>query len=401
MSNLGLLFFFKYFNFLSINLNKMFSSFAIPIASPVLDILLPVGISFYTFQTLSYTIDVYNRKIPAEKHFGYFALYVSFFPQLVAGPIERPQNLLPQLKIKHEFDYERVTYGLKLMAWGLFKKMVIADTLAIYVNKVYNNLPEYQGFVLVIATVFFTLQIYCDFSGYSDIAIGAARMLGIDLMKNFNAPYLATSIKDFWSRWHISLSTWFRDYVYIPLGGNRVDFSWQIFNLLVTFLLSGLWHGANWTFVVWGALHGFLLILETLYDRYVGKKLFEENKFVIVAKTVATFSVVAFAWIFFRANNIDDAFYVLVHMFDGIVSPVKYIKTGFYSLGVWGVAFRKLMFPVLILFLYDYYEQKVSVINKISKYKWIYRWTVYIVFVLYVIFVTPKNTTPDFIYFQF
>lgn len=379
----------------------MFSSFAIPIASPVLDILLPVGISFYTFQTLSYTIDVYNRKIPAEKHFGYFALYVSFFPQLVAGPIERPQNLLPQLKIKHEFDYERVTYGLKLMAWGLFKKMVIADTLAIYVNKVYNNLPEYQGFVLVIATVFFTLQIYCDFSGYSDIAIGAARMLGIDLMKNFNAPYLATSIKDFWSRWHISLSTWFRDYVYIPLGGNRVDFSWQIFNLLVTFLLSGLWHGANWTFVVWGALHGFLLILETLYDRYVGKKLFEENKFVIVAKTVATFSVVAFAWIFFRANNIDDAFYVLVHMFDGIVSPVKYIKTGFYSLGVWGVAFRKLMFPVLILFLYDYYEQKVSVINKISKYKWIYRWTVYIVFVLYVIFVTPKNTTPDFIYFQF
>lgn len=401
MSNLGLLFFFKYFNFLSINLNKMFSSFAIPIASPVLDILLPVGISFYTFQTLSYTIDVYNRKIPAEKHFGYFALYVSFFPQLVAGPIERPQNLLPQLKIKHEFDYERVTYGLKLMAWGLFKKMVIADTLAIYVNKVYNNLPEYQGFVLVIATVFFTLQIYCDFSGYSDIAIGAARMLGIDLMKNFNAPYLATSIKDFWSRWHISLSTWFRDYVYIPLGGNRVDFSRQIFNLLVTFLLSGLWHGANWTFVVWGALHGFLLILETLYDRYVGKKLFEENKFVIVAKTVATFSVVAFAWIFFRANNIDDAFYVLVHMFDGIVSPAKYIKTGFYSLGVWGVAFRKLMFPVLILFLYDYYEQKVSVINKISKYKWIYRWTVYIVFVLYVIFVTPKNTTPDFIYFQF
>jgi len=251
-SNLGLLFFFKYFNFFSGSINAVLDQFNVFYNVPYYDYLLPVGISFYTFQTLSYTIDVYKGKQKPEYHFGKFALFVSFFPQLVAGPIERSVNLLPQFSQTFKFEYARIRDGIILMTWGMFKKVVIADRLSEYVNEVFNNPESYDGFHNILATLFFSFQIYCDFSGYSDVAIGAALVMGYHLMKNFNRPYLAKSIGEFWSRWHISLSTWFRDYVYIPLGGNRVNISRLLFNLYITFLISGLWHGANWTFAIWG-----------------------------------------------------------------------------------------------------------------------------------------------------
>lgn len=242
---LGVIFFFKYFNFVSESVSYILNMFTLKMTPMTLNLVLPVGISFYTFQTLSYVIDVYKGDVSAEPHFGKYAAFVSFFPQLVVGPIERTSNLLPQIKAKHEFDYDKSNYGLKLMAWGYFTKVVITDILSQIVNKVYDYPQRYHGFALVLATIFFTFQIYCDFSGYSDIAVGTAKMMGIDLMTNFKSPYFSQNIKDFWSRWHISLSTWFRDYVYIPLGGNRVERIRHYFNLVVTFLVSGLWHGSK------------------------------------------------------------------------------------------------------------------------------------------------------------
>lgn len=259
-SNLGLLFGFKYLTFFNESTRAVFDQLNIFYGVPTFEILLPVGISFYTFQTLSYTIDVYRGARPPERHLGIFALYVSFFPQLVAGPIERSTRLLPQFFQHHGFDAGRVQSGLRLILWGFFKKIVIADRLAVYVNAVYANPSAYDGPSLLLATYFFAFQIYCDFSAYSDIAIGSARVMGFELMQNFRRPYFARSIQEFWQRWHISLSTWFRDYVYLPLGGNRVP-TWRWYtNLLLVFLVSGLWHGANWTFVVWGALHGTYLV---------------------------------------------------------------------------------------------------------------------------------------------
>lgn len=250
--NLGLLFLFKYFNFFNGTLRDIFINFNIAYNVPDFSLLLPMGISFYTFQTMSYTIDVYKGRREPEKHLGIFALYISFFPQLVAGPIERSEKLLPQFREKHTFNYERVTDGLKRMLWGFFKKMVIADRLSILVKYVYgSNLYNLEGFPLLLGTLFFAFQIYCDFSGYSDIAIGAAKVMGFDLMENFNRPYFSKSISEFWKRWHISLSTWFKDYVYIPMGGNRVKVPRHYFNLFFTFLVSGLWHGTDWTFVAW------------------------------------------------------------------------------------------------------------------------------------------------------
>ena len=262
-TNLGLLFFFKYFNFFGDSINFVFERFNIFARVPAYEYLLPVGISFYTFQTLSYTIDIYRRKQKPEYHFGRFALFVSFFPQLVAGPIERSVNLIPQFRQDFKFEYERVKEGILLMVWGFFKKVVIADRLAEYVNLVYNNPADFAGLQNVIATFFFSFQIYCDFSGYSDIAIGSALIMGYRLMTNFRRPYFAASIGEFWHRWHISLSTWFRDYVYISLGGNRVVKWRYYYNLFITFLVSGLWHGAEWTFVIWGAIHGFYTVSYT------------------------------------------------------------------------------------------------------------------------------------------
>ena len=267
-TNLGLLFAFKYFNFFSDSTRIFLQQFAIQLNPLTLKVLLPVGISFYTFQTLSYTIDIFRGRIKPEKHLGIFAVYVSFFPQLVAGPIERAKNLLPQFYVKHKFKYDRAVSGARLMLWGFFKKMVIADTVAITVNMVFNNPSAYSGTYLILATIFFAIQIYCDFSGYSDIAIGAARMMGFDLMQNFRMPYLSKSIREFWKRWHISLSTWFRDYLYYPLIGKKITIFKLYFCIFLVFLISGLWHGANWTFLIWGGLHGFYLTFAAITKNF-------------------------------------------------------------------------------------------------------------------------------------
>ena len=256
--NFGILFVFKYFNFINESVYVLLEKYKIRWTIPNLDILLPVGISFYTFQAVGYTIDVYRGDLKAEKNLGIYALFVSFFPQLVAGPIERAKNLLPQFHEKHFPDPDRINIGLKQMIWGYFIKIVVADRLALYINAVYNNVNAHNGTTLLIATIFFSFQIYCDFAGYSNIAIGAAKIMGFDLMTNFTRPYFSSNIHEFWQRWHISLSTWFRDYLYIPLGGNRVGKFRNYVNILITFVVSGLWHGANWTFVIWGALHGFI-----------------------------------------------------------------------------------------------------------------------------------------------
>jgi len=311
LANLGLLFAFKYFNFVNESLRALFNQFNIFYDVPAFDVLLPVGISFYTFQTLSYTIDIYRGKMQPEPKFLTFALYVSFFPQLVAGPIERAVRLLPQFHREVTFDYERLASGARLMVWGFFKKVVVADRLATYVDAVYNAPGDHAGLTVILATYFFAFQIYCDFSGYSDIAIGTARILGFDLMTNFRRPYLATNISDFWRRWHISLSTWFRDYVYIPLGGNRVSVSRRYGNLFVTFVVSGIWHGANWTFLVWGALHGFYLAFAVftlgLRKRIVQNiGLGDRPRLMWVWEMFITFHLALIAWVFFRANSLSD-----------------------------------------------------------------------------------------------
>lgn len=267
LSNLGILFFFKYYNFFADTINILYTKLHIHSQIPAFNVLLPVGISFYTFQALGYSIDVYRGTVKAERNIITYALFVTFFPQLVAGPIERTEHLLPQLKVNHDFDYDRVTKGLKLALWGMFKKIVIADQLAIYVDKVYSSPTEYQSTALILATVFFAFQILCDFSGYSDIAIGCAKILGFSLNKNFDSPYLARNMADFWKRWHISLSTWFRDYLYIPLGGNRCSPIRHYLNLLITFLLSGLWHGASITFIFWGLIHSLFLIIGNIKNK--------------------------------------------------------------------------------------------------------------------------------------
>ncbi|MCA9407971.1 MAG: MBOAT family protein, partial [Candidatus Omnitrophica bacterium] len=310
--NLGVLFAFKYFNFFNESFHAVFNHFNLFYDVPVFNVLLPVGISFYTFQTLSYSIDIYRGQQKAERNFSIFALYVSFFPQLVAGPIERSAHLLPQFRHEHEFKQENIFSGLKQIVWGFFKKLVVADRVAIYVDMVYNNPGYHNGTSLGVATVLFAFQIYCDFSGYSDIAIGSARLMGINLMENFKRPYFSKSLKEFWTRWHISLSTWFKDYVYIPLGGNRV-LRWRwYYNLLLVFGLSGLWHGANWTFVLWGIWHGGVLICSDLTKNYRAKfkqilNLNGFNNFKQIGQVAITFITVCIGWVLFRSNSIGDA----------------------------------------------------------------------------------------------
>lgn len=397
---LGVLFFFKYFNFVSESVTAVFRLFAIQMNPVVLNLLLPVGISFYTFQTLSYVIDVYKGDVKAEHHFGYYATFISFFPQLVAGPIERTNNLLPQIKAQHKFNYDQATYGLKLMAWGYFKKIVIADTLSQFVSKVYDEPQGFTGFALILATVFFTLQIYCDFSGYSDIAIGAAKLLGINLMTNFKSPYFSQSIKEFWSRWHISLSTWFRDYVYIPLGGSRVGKIRHAVNLLITFLVSGLWHGSNWTFVVWGGIHGLGQVIE---NAIVPKNVLKEKSkgCMWIIRVLFVFVFVSFAWIFFVSNSLGDAMYVVGHMFIGIISPISYLYDGISNIGLQNRDLVFLMVSLVLLMYFDYASLKMDVIEKISNYKVLTRWLIYVCLIVWMIMNIPVTNQVEFIYFQF
>lgn len=311
--NFGILFLFKYYNFINDSMFALMESIGLNWRVPNLDLLLPVGVSFYTFQAVGYTIDVYKGKINAERDFLTYSLFIAFFPLLVAGPIERATNMLPQFHVKHKFKYENAVEGVKLMIWGFFMKLCVGDVLCEYVDAVYNNIPEHGGASLILASLFFTFQIYCDFGGYSNIAIGAAKIMGYNAMENFHRPYFANSTKTFWQRWHISLSSWFADYVYIPLGGNRVKYVRHLFNLMVTFIVSGIWHGANWTFVLWGALHGTYRILENCFNKFIYKIKYDAWYSKLIG-TVLCFVAVAFAWIFFRANSINDAFAIIYKM---------------------------------------------------------------------------------------
>lgn len=407
ISNLGILFGFKYFDFLNENIQILFNNFNIFYNLPAFELLLPVGISFYTFQTLSYTIDVYNGKIKAQKHLGIFAVFVSFFPQLVAGPIERSNRLLPQFFKKHNFSYQRVRHGLQQMLWGFFKKVVIADRLAIVVNGVYNDPSNYSGFALILATIFFSFQIYCDFSGYSDIAIGSARVMGFELMENFKRPYFSKSIAEFWKRWHISLSTWFRDYLYIPLGGNKVA-KWRwYYNLLITFIISGFWHGANWTFIIWGTLHASFLISSIILSSPKKKILrllkIEGTSFHKILQVGLTFLLATFAWIFFRANNITDAIYIITHLFTDIADYNNFDLMKLKLRGL-GVSQNHILITIILIIsmeLFNLYERSGDVWLKLkSKPIWI-RWSVYYLIILSILFLAPYSEVNNFIYFQF
>ena len=326
ITNLGLLFSFKYFNFFNEILRGLLLSFGINYRIEGLNFLLPVGISFYTFQTLSYTIDVYRNKLKPTNHFGIFALYVSFFPQLVAGPIERAWYLIPQFKNRIKFKSSVLNDSVARILFGLFKKVIIADRIALYVDAVYGNISSHSSFSLLLATYFFAIQIYCDFSAYSDIAIGSARLFGIRLRENFNSPYLATSITDFWRRWHISLSSWLRDYLYISLGGNRKGSLRTYYNLIIVMLLGGLWHGAGWNFIIWGGLHGGFLVIERIFKNINGfssKTTFENNDgsniflnrtkniISIWFRRIIVFHLVCLAWIFFRSGTLDSALNII------------------------------------------------------------------------------------------
>ncbi|WP_109831567.1 MBOAT family O-acyltransferase [Reichenbachiella versicolor] len=310
--NIGILLYFKYFNFFLENFTTAFSFFGYKLESESLNVILPVGISFYTFQTLSYTIDVYRKKIDPTHNFIAFIAFVSFFPQLVAGPIERASHLLPQFLKKRKLDYSLFVSGANQILWGLFKKIVIADRLAIVVNEIYNSPNEYHGFTLILATILFAFQIYCDFSGYSEIAIGTAKLFGFDLMQNFNLPYFSASLSEFWRNWHISLSTWFRDYLYIPLGGNKTSKVRWYMNILIVFIISGFWHGANWTFIIWGAIHGVALIIEANFSLIKTPKV----PFVYMLKRTTTFVIVCLGWVFFRSNSLENAMYILNNIMD-------------------------------------------------------------------------------------
>ncbi|KAA6438496.1 MBOAT family protein [Dyadobacter flavalbus] len=341
VANIGILAVFKYYNFISENLTNLLQALGLDISVPLLTILLPIGLSFHTFQAMSYTIEVYRGNQKAVKEFGIYSLYVMFYPQLVAGPIERPQNLLYQFYEKHNFDYFRVKEGLKRMLWGLFKKLVVADRLSLYVDAVYNNIGHHSSSTLIVATIFFAIQIYCDFSGYADIALGSAQVMGFTLMENFKRPYFSKTISEFWSRWHISLSTWFKDYLYISLGGNRVSVPRWYLNLFIVFVVSGLWHGANWTYIIWGALNGIYLVAAIIlakpkaaFNNWIGITGFP--RIYLFVQIVTTFILICFTWIFFRANSISDAFKIIgrISRFEGSLYKNETMFYGLMAIGI-------------------------------------------------------------------
>lgn len=408
--NLGLLFIFKYFNFFNDSVQGLFQLFNVEYRFAGLDVLLPVGISFYTFQSLAYIFDVYRGKLKPEQHFGIFALYVAFFPQLVAGPIERATRMLPQFHRQHFFDEGRINSGLRLILWGMFKKVVIADRLAVYVNQVYNNPDDYTGWPLLLATYFFAFQIYCDFSGYSDMAVGTARVLGFDLMENFRQPYVALSVTSFWRRWHISLSTWFRDYIYIPLGGNRVaTWRWYL-NLSIVFLVSGLWHGARWTFVVWGALHAFYVLMEIWLGGvglWSAKRLGRREGPLLPdwLKMVITFHLVLFSWIFFRANTLADALLIVRNLWqpEATMPAITALYAPWLNAGVADPQMEMVLSVGLIIILetIQWFERYIATLERtfISNPPWL-RWLAYVSVAIAITNLGVAIDTP-FIYFQF
>ncbi|MCF8456786.1 MAG: MBOAT family protein [Bacteroidales bacterium] len=397
--NLGLLFSFKYFNFVNDSVRSIFDHYNLFYGVPAFNVLLPVGISFYTFQTISYSIDIYRGRSAPEKHFGRFALYVAFFPQLVAGPIERSIKLLPQFSKKIEMNGDQILSGLKLMLWGFFKKIVIADRLAMYVGSVFMHPEDAYGVQVLMASFLLHVQVYTDLSGYTDIARGAARVMGIDLIKNFNNPLFSRSLYDFWKRWHISLTTWFTDYLYIPLGGNRVvKWRWY-YNIFIVFLISGLWHGANWTFVMWGALHGFFQLMEIWTDKS-RKKFFDRigiSKFPTLMKTLgvsAQLAMLSTTALFFGARNISEAFTLIKHIFEiGNVGRTisMFMRNNDYSLGIVLVA---------ALFLVEYLQSKYNLVELLKARSVFMKYPVYMA-AIFMILIFGVFEQLEFIYFQF
>jgi len=403
VANIGVLAVFKYYNFFIDNINV-----AAGVSLPLLKIILPIGLSFHTFQAMSYTIEVYRKNYPAEKHFGIYALYVMFYPQLVAGPIERPNNVLPQFHDKKVFNYIDVVIGLRLMLWGMFKKVVIADRLAQFSDPVFNDPHSYPGITIAIAAFFFAFQIFCDFSGYSDIALGSARVMGFRLMTNFNKPYFSRSISEFWKRWHISLSTWFKDYLYIPLGGNRVSLERAYFNLFFVFLVSGFWHGANWTFIIWGALHGFYLIFALFTRKYrasLSKRIgIEKIGTLNNSLNVATvFVLVTLAWIFFRAPTVGDAFYMIQKIGTIPADLVHLLATKDFTYLHFPIKFRMAYNCFLLIALLEivhFIQLKYHERDLMERFPRIFRWSIYYTAIAMIIFLGVYENKM-FIYFQF
>jgi D-alanyl-lipoteichoic acid acyltransferase DltB (MBOAT superfamily) len=400
--NLGFLGFFKYYNFFVDNFVSAFSFFGVEFTPYSLRIILPVGISFYTFQTLSYTIDVYRRKLDCTKDFVAFSAFVCFFPQLVAGPIERAANLLPQFQARRTFDYNKAVDGARQILFGLFKKLVIADSSAIYANEIFNNYSEFSGATLFLGAIFFTFQIYGDFSGYSDIAIGTSRLFGFDLQQNFAFPYFSRDISEFWRRWHISLSTWFRDYLYIPLGGSRGGTLVKVRNTFIIFVVSGFWHGANWTFIVWGLLNAiyFLPLLLTKKNRRHLDTVAQGRPFPNIPETfkmLITFGMTVFAWIFFRAESITHAYLYISKMISGSFELSSFIRCYQY---LQKVGYPFLLMLIVFLILEWIARDKKHAFESIgSGWKRPFRYALYYSFVAIVIWYSGEEQ--QFIYFQF
>lgn len=392
--DLGLLWAFKYFNFFTLTIDQFTA-----LNLPQFTILLPLGISFYTLQVVGYLIDVYKGKVKPEKHLGHFALFVCFFPQLSAGPIERSTTLLPQLKKTYTFDYQQAADGAKLFLFGLFKKLVIADNLGLVVDRGFGALPEYKGFALILIVLFYSWQIYMDFSGYTDMARGVAKMVGINLMENFNLPYLATSVQNFWRRWHISFSSWLRDYIYFPLGGSRKGLVRTCINLLVVFTISGLWHGAAWTFVLWGLLHGTAMSIERVAKALFGK---------IIAlphwiQVVYAYCLITIFWIFFRAATIQDAFYILRNSVVGLkhfLDPT-YLLASINQVFVFNTAEAIIVFSLLaIAVTLEFIQSKITVLQLINKQSLVIRYAIYALLV-FMIFQLRDVQIKEFIYVTF
>jgi D-alanyl-lipoteichoic acid acyltransferase DltB (MBOAT superfamily) len=402
-ANVGVLAVFKYFNFLNDNIEALSALLGWNYSIRSLALVLPIGLSFHTFQAMSYTIEVYRGKQKAERHFGIYALYVMFYPQLVAGPIERPQNLLPQFREVHEFDYEQVTSGLKLIAWGLFKKCVVADRLAVLVNSVYAHPSEMRGPLLALASLLFGFQVFCDFGGYSDVAIGSARVMGFRLMQNFDRPFHSRSLAEFWRRWHISLSTWFRDYLYIPLGGNRVSAPRRYANIMILFLLCGLWHGANWTYVLWGGMHGAFLVFGALTRRAREKFAQAIGLTALPAlragvQIVTTNILIGLTCVMFRSNSVPMALEVFRRLLSGwltLLHPSQLllpgIGLGVASIGIGGMLVVELVHVLKL-------RQPVGAYVA-TRPLWL-RWSVYYALVCILLFLHARDAD-QFIYFQF
>lgn len=406
-SNIGILFLFKYFNFFRAYSIKFFSFINITINIPTFDFLLPIGISFYTFKALSYIMDIYRNDIKAERNFGKYALYISFFPQLAAGPIEKSKHFLYQFNEKHSFDYDRVKNGLLLMMWGYFQKVFVADRLATLVNTVYNNPEKYKGFEIITATIFFAFQIYCDFSSYSDIAIGAAEVLGFKSSKNFNQPYFSKSIKEFWRRWHITLSGWFKDYLYIPLGGNKRGKLRYYLNIMLVFLVSGLWHGAAINFIIWGGLHGIYQVIGDILKPLKAKvikmlKVKTDGFSYKLFQMSVTFILVDFAWIFFKASTFTSAKTIIKNMI--YFNPWIFTDSSIYKLGLDEKEFTLAVLGIIIVLIANILQTTKSLRIELSKQNTVFRWAIYLITVTSILIFGiygPGYNVQQFIYFQF